>query len=161
MTESAEITTICSRLQRVLDEVCRAIEGLDATQLNWRPPAGDTNSAYILATHILGNAEAWVLGIACEIPIERDRAAEFRSGAPDATAIVAKARELGRRFEDALDEIRPAELEETRDPPASLWGAGTPHPVTVREAFFHVIEHANEHLGHIGMTRDWMRAAGS
>ena len=161
MTDTAELPTIVSRLQRILDGVCGAVEGLDEAQLNWRPPAGDTNSIYVLATHILGNAEAWVLGIACELPIERDRAAEFRSAAPDASAIVAKARELARRFEDALDEIRPAELEETRDPPAALWGAGTPKPVTVREAFFHVIEHANEHLGQIGVTRDWMRATRS
>jgi uncharacterized damage-inducible protein DinB len=53
----------------------------------------------------------------------------------------------------------PESLDELREPRQQLWGAGTSQPVTGREAILHVISHAAEHVGHIGLTRDLAKVA--
>ena len=149
-----ELQLYAGQLKRSLERLCGAIEGLSEAQLNWRPPAPESNSIYVIATHILGNAEAWVLGIACGQPIERDRPAEFRAAGTDAAPIIARARDLSRRIDEALRDLSPESLDELREPRQRLWGAGTAEPVTGREALMHVIEHASIHLGQIDVTRD-------
>ncbi len=99
------------------------LEGLSEAQLNWRPAIEGANSAYVIAAHTLGNARAWVLGIACGQPVERDRQAEFRaSGA--AGGLAAAARELSGEIEAALAALTPAELDRRLVPSQSLWGEG-------------------------------------
>lgn len=156
---TAESQLYNTQLQHLLDWLCSAIEGLSEEQLNWRPPAPEANSVYVIATHIMGNAEAWVLGIACGQPVERDRPAEFRAVGGDAAPIIARARELSRRFEEALSALPPSALDEVREAPQSLWGLGDPHPVTVRQALVLVLEHAASHLGQLDLTRDLALAA--
>jgi len=151
---TGELALYATQLKRLLDRLCATIEGLEEAQLNWRPPAPEANSIYVIATHLLGNAEAWVLGIACGQPIQRDRPAEFRATGPSAARLVTRARQLARRIDEALAALPAGVLDEARQPPQSLWGAGTAEPVTVREALMHVIEHACTHLGHIDVTRD-------
>jgi hypothetical protein len=114
---------------------------------------------YIIAAHTLGNLEAWVLGIACEQPIERDRPAEFRACGPDAAPLIARAHDLARRFDDALGALPPTALDEVREPPASLRGVGPAKPLTVREALLVTIQHAATHLGQLDITRDWAQVS--
>ncbi len=164
MSGNSELASLTNNLEQLLERVCSAVEGVTEAQLNWRPPPPDTNSIYVLATHILGNAEAWVLGIACEQPVERARGAEFRSAGSDGSALIARVRDLRDRFGTALRALPPGGLDAVRRPasPAlsSLWASSAPQPVTTRDAILQVIRHANEHLGHIGVTRDWMRTSG-
>ncbi len=155
---TGEIALYATELKHLLDRLCAAIEGLDEAQLNWRPPLPDANSVYVIATHVLGNAEAWVLGIACGLPVERDRPAEFAAAGAETASLVARARELSRRIEEALSALPPKALDEPREPSPSLWGEGTPRPVTVGEALMHVVEHAATHLGQIDITRDLVLA---
>ena len=156
---TGELAVYSTELKHLLDRLCATIEGLDEGQLNWRPPTSDSNSVYVIAAHTLGNLEAWVLGIACEQPIERDRPAEFRATGPDAAPLIARAGDLSRRFEDALDALPPAALDETREPPALLRGVGPAEPLTVREALMVTIQHAATHLGQLDITRDWAQAS--
>ncbi|MCH8949681.1 MAG: DUF664 domain-containing protein, partial [Chloroflexi bacterium] len=62
---NAEISLYAAELHRLLDKIAASVEGLEEAQLNWRPPLPGANSRYVLVTHVLGNLEAWVLGIAC------------------------------------------------------------------------------------------------
>lgn len=151
---NAERTAYLNQIQRTLDRLCEAIGGLSNEQLNWRPPVTDANSIFVIATHTLGNAEAWVLGIVCGRPIERDRPAEFRSSGPDAGPIIERARELSHRIDSALRGLPDGALDEQRSPSQQHWGAGDAVSVSVRDALMHVVEHANSHLGHIEVTRD-------
>jgi len=48
-----------------IDRIVGALDGLEAGQLDWRPPAPETNSLVGIATHVLGNAEENVLGTLC------------------------------------------------------------------------------------------------
>jgi uncharacterized damage-inducible protein DinB len=155
-----ETANYSRRLRSLLDRLCAALEGLDETQLNWRPPASNANSTYVIGAHVVGNAEAWVLGIACSQAIKRDRPGEFAAAGPDAAPLVARARDLADRIEEALSALPPEALEEVRQPSQSLYGEGTPRSVTVREALVETIDHAATHLGQIEVTRDLAMASG-
>lgn len=157
---TGELDLYLTQLKALLAELCEKIGGLSEAQLNWRPPVAEGNSIFVIATHTLGNAEGWVLGIACRQPIERDRPAEFRAAGASAAPIVAKAGELARRIDEALAGLSDAMLGETRQAPAQLFGAGEPRTVTVREALMHVVHHAAIHIGHIQITRDLAIAQG-
>jgi uncharacterized damage-inducible protein DinB len=152
----AEIRTYSRELQSLLARVCGCLDGLDEAQLNRRPPVAGANSVYVIASHALGNARAWVLGIACGQPVERDRPAEFRASGRDASPLVADAQRLSSKIDAALAALPPSELDRRLVPPQSLWGEGEPYEISVREALMHVIEHASLHLGHLQMTRDWV-----
>ena len=154
-----EIDTYTKELRRIFDRLFAALDGLSERELNWHPPAPEANSIYAIATHTLGNARAWILGICCGQPIERDRPAEFRASGPDATLLVENARVLLDEIAMSLRALQPDSLDTLREPRQQLWGAGTSQPVTGREAILHVITHAAEHVGHIGMTRDLAKAA--
>ena len=156
---NAEISLYAAELHRLLDKIAASIEGLEEAQLNWRPPLPGANSRYVLVTHVLGNLEAWVLGIACGQAIDRDRPAEFTSSGPDAGALIERARALGRRFDKALAALPEDALGVRKTPSKALWGEGAPEQRTVREALMHAIEHAAVHIGHIHLTRDMAEAA--
>jgi hypothetical protein len=68
-----EIDTYTKELRRIFERLCEALDGLSERELNWHPPLAEANSIYAIATHTLGNARAWILGICCDQPIERDR----------------------------------------------------------------------------------------
>jgi len=150
----AEIGTYSRELQSLLARVCGCLDGLDEARLNWRPPISGANSVYVIASHTLGNARAWVLGIACGQAVRRDRPAEFRASGRDASALVTYAQRLTSDIDAALSALSPTDLERRLIPPPSLWGEGDPYEISVREALMHVVEHASLHLGQIQLTRD-------
>jgi hypothetical protein len=155
----AEIDVYLRQLQRVLDRVCRCLEGLGEAELNWRPPAPETNSLYVIATHVMGNAEAWVLGIICGQPVHRDRDAEFRATGADSLALTSRARRLSDEFASALRGLPPSALDEKRQPRPPLLGIGPADELTVREALMRVLVHALMHIGQMQITRDLAIAA--
>ena len=155
---NAQLSLYLTELQRQLDKLCEAIEGLSPEQLNWRPPVENSNSCFVIATHTLGNVRGWVLGICCGQPIDRDRAAEFASSGADAAPLIERARALGREIEAAFATLPVESLDELREARQNLWGAGTTRPVTGREAILHALKHAANHIGHMEITRDLARA---
>jgi uncharacterized damage-inducible protein DinB len=150
----AEIESLSRQVRSVLGRVTACLEGLSEAQLNWKPPIDGGNSVYVVATHTLGNARAFVLGIACGQPLERDRPAEFRASGRDAVELAAQARRLSGDIEAALAGLSPSALDRRLLPPQSLWGEGEAQEISVREAILHVVEHASIHLGQLQITRD-------
>ena len=153
-----ELALYVDELHRLFDRLEQSVRGLDERTLNWRPPVAEPNSIFVLGTHILGNAEGWILGIACGQRIPRDRDAEFVSSGSSAAPLLDGAQELLQRIDAALAALPEGALDEERDPTQALWGVGTTHPVSVREAIMHVIEHAALHLGHIDMVKELAKA---
>jgi hypothetical protein len=155
----AEIEGYRRQIQSLLERVCACLEGLSEAQLNWRPPMHGANSAYVIAAHTLGNARAWVLGIACGWPLERDRPAEFEASGSDAADLRAQARRLSNDIDAALaalapSALAPSALDKRLLPARSLWGEGEPRQISVRQALLEVVEHASIHLGQLQITRD-------
>ena len=128
-----------------IDRLVGCLDGLSSDQLNWRPPAPDTNSLYVLATHIVGNAEQNLLGVLCGQPVTRNRAAEFAAAGTTAEPVQRRWQELRERVEAALDALPPARLEqELKHPRGTLTG---------REVLVLQARHAAEHLGQAELTR--------
>jgi uncharacterized damage-inducible protein DinB len=150
----AEIESLSRQIRSILERVWGCLEGLSEAQLNWKPPIDGGNSVCVIATHTLGNARAFVLGIACGQPLERDRPAEFRASGRDAADLVTRGRRLSDDIERALARLLPADLNRRLLPPQSLWGEGQAQEISVREAILHVVEHASIHLGQLQITRD-------
>jgi hypothetical protein len=156
-----EIATYAASIRTRLERVVACLDGLSAAQLNWRPTVDEGNSPYALAAHTMGNARAWVLGIASGHPIERDRPSEFASAGNDAAAFRAAAERYSGEMADALAGVTAADLDRRLVPAKVLWGENEPHEISVRHALVQVIEHASLHLGHLEMTRDLLLAARS
>lgn len=154
----AEIAAYQESIDGRLARVCAALDGMSASQLNYRPPFDGANSAWVLATHTLGNARAWVLGIACGQPVGRDRPGEFASAGDDAAQFRANVRRFSGEMAEALTKLAPADLDRRLVPAKELWGEGPPREISVRDALVQVVEHASLHLGHLHVTRDLARA---
>jgi hypothetical protein len=84
---NAEIAAYDAYIRDRLSRAVACLDGLTATQLNWRPPLDGANSVYALASHTLGNARAWVLGIACDRPIGRNRPGQFAAAGAGAASL--------------------------------------------------------------------------
>lgn len=150
----AEMESLSHQIRSILERVSACLDGLSEAQLNWKPSIDGGNSLYVIATHTLGNARAFVLGIACGQSLERDRPAEFRASGRDAADLVAQGRRLSNDIEAALAGLAPSALNCRVLSPQSLWGEGQAQEISVREAILHVVEHASIHLGQLQITRD-------
>lgn len=149
-----ELGTYADEIASMVERVETLLEGLDESELNWRPPAPETNSLYVLATHVLGNIEARVLGTVCGREVHRDRNAEFLARGGDATEPVGRARRLSGDIARALEALPSAALDEMRHPKPSLRGVGPQDEMSVREALMLVLVHGRAHIGHMELTRD-------
>jgi uncharacterized damage-inducible protein DinB len=151
---NSEVETLSRQIQSLLGRVCGCLEGLSEAQINWCLPISGANSAHAIAAHTLGNARAWVLGIACGQPMGRDRPAEFRASGHDDAELLADAARLSSEINTALSALTPSDLDRRLVPPAVLWGESEPYEISVRDALLHVVEHAALHLGQLQLTRD-------
>ena len=152
-----EIEANSQQIRDLIARIHAALRGLSDDDLNRAPALRGANSPFVIATHVLGNARAWVLGIACGQDMRRDRPAEFGSrGTYEELGIAAC--KLSGDIDAALQALDPARLDERFVPAADLWGEGDPHEIQRREALTHVIEHAGIHLGQIQVTLDLLRS---
>jgi uncharacterized damage-inducible protein DinB len=149
----AEIETYSKYIRKQIAHIHAALKELSDEQINERPDVPGANSGFVIATHVLGNARAWILGIACGQPLRRDRPAEFASrGTYEELGKAASA--LSGEIDAALAELDPSTLGDRLSPSQELWGEGEAQEITRREALAHVLEHASMHLGQIQLTRD-------
>ncbi|HZR38645.1 MAG TPA: DinB family protein [Ktedonobacteraceae bacterium] len=134
-----------------LDRFMQSIEGLTEQQLNWRPPAANSNSVYALAVHTLGNTEENVLKILCGQLLERQREQEFQAAAPSADALLEKWRILREQLHTAITQLTATDLDsEYLHPRRGI--------LTGREILLVVARHAAEHLGQAELTLDLEKA---
>ncbi len=148
-----EIEAYSRQIRSLLKRVPACLEGLSEAQLNRRPPTEGANSAHVIAAHTVGNARAFVLGIACGQEMERDRPAEFRAAGGYAQ-LAEETQELLGEIEAALTALDASTLERRVVPSQELWGDEEVREISVRQALLAVVEHASIHLGELHVTRD-------
>jgi hypothetical protein len=136
-----------------IDRLVQSLEGLTEAQLNWRPPAPDTNSLYAIVAHVLGNAEENILQTVCGQPVSRSRAAELAARGTTWEPLRDHWRELRGRMAGALAALPAADLDRERAHPRR--GA-----LTGRDVLIVVARHAAEHWGEAQLTLSLLRAAG-
>jgi hypothetical protein len=140
-------------IRKQIASIQDCLRGLTDEQMNRVPDLEGANSAFVIGTHALGNARAWVLGIACGQSIVRDRPAELASSGSFADFDRA-ASAVCAEIERALRNLDSTDLDRRFKPSQELWGAGELQEVSKRIALADVLEHASMHLGHVQMTRD-------
>lgn len=144
-----EVAKFRDDLLWLLRHVVETLDGLDVSELNWRPPAKDANSLIVIATHTLGAAEAHVLQLLAEKEIDRVRASEFvASGGPE--PIRARLGVVCERISATLDGLAPGELDRERATPGG--------PSTGREVLLWAVMHASGHHAVAQLTRDLVLA---
>ncbi len=151
---NSELAAYDESIRDRIDQIRSCAVGLTAAQLNWRAGFAGANSIWALAEHALGNARAWIVGIAAGNDIGRDRPGEFASSGDDAASLVADIDGIAERVIEALHHIDPTRLDLRLVPAQELWGEGPPHEISLRDAIIQVIEHLSLHLGHMHVTRD-------
>jgi hypothetical protein len=155
---NSELAAYEESIRDRIGQIRACVDGLTAEHLNWRPNFGGANSIWALAEHALGNARAWIVGIAAGNEIGRDRPGEFASSGVDSASLAADIDGIAARVIAALRDIDPARLDVRLTPAQELWGEGPPHEISVRDAIVQVIEHLSLHLGHMHVTRDLARS---
>ena len=138
------VETLRVRARRA--DITKTLDGLNAEALNWRPLPSDANSLYALASHSLGAERKWIHEIIGGLKIERDREAELRAQAQDAQPLSAQYDAAANESEQILARLTLTELETMRA--AMRYGEQS-----VRWCILRVVEHYNEHLGQMALTR--------
>lgn len=144
MTMLPEVESYVERLNAARSKVLKTLEGLPPEGLNWSPLPADANSVYALATHCLGAERRWLFEVVGKQKIERDRPAEFRARGEEISPLRDAYAGVARESEAILGRLGEPEM-------ADLRGDAEKH--TVRWCILHVVEHYNEHLGQMSLTR--------
>ena len=132
-------------LQHLRDSAIFKVEGLDATQLRWRPTP-TANSLGVLVVHLGYSERLWLRAISAGEEMDmawRARMFELPDGW-GAEEAVAFYREESRRADAVLDRVT------SLDPPSR----GSFRPTTFRWAVFHLLEETARHVGHMDITRE-------
>lgn len=146
-----EIVAYADPIIEAIGRIFACLDGQDAEELNWRPPAKETNSLYVLAVHTLANAEEFILGFLDGQPIVRDRDAEFAASGDSAAPLQARWNELQANVREALGRLGPDVLTNSYTHPRRGTRNG-------RAVLIGVAQHAAEHAGHAELTRDLLAA---
>lgn len=139
---------------RALDALARIVADLGDEIANRSPELPGANSPYQILTHCLGVVEWWIGHVIAERTVPRDRAAEFTAAGP-VDDLVARVAEVKRTLRSDLEKWvsgRVVHPERRSWIPADV-------PMTHETVLLHVLEELYQHLGHLEITRDVLRAA--
>ena len=128
------------------------LDGFDEQQLNWRPPVQGGNSLYGLALHSLANTEGDILGHLRGQSVERDRKQELATVTSSAASLLERWQEKRQELQEFITALTPTDMEREYE----LLGRGMK---TGRETLLMTLRHLSEHLGHMEIVRDLLRAA--
>lgn len=135
-----------------LDEIIDAVGDLDDATANAVPPAPGANSPFVLLTHCLGMMRRWSSTVNLGIRIPRDRDAEFSAIGRVADLLVSAA-EVRAAF---LADLTATDWNSPPVAPATGYG---PWSQSTFGVLLHVFEELCQHLGHLEITLDLLRAA--
>lgn len=151
-----EIDSVWRAIRAKVDDLLELVGRLDAAAVNRAPDVAGSNSPFVIMTHVLGNIRAWVPGIVCGQPLDRDRPSEFRSHGTLAELHTA-ADVLVADCEAALRTLEATRLGDRIVPRQVLFGEGETYEMSRFEALLHPLEHAALHVGQMQMTVDLLR----
>ncbi len=134
------------RLEKLHQDISKAIEGLPQEALDWSPGPG-MNSIDVLITHLTGAERFWIGDIAMQDPSGRVRSREFEARGTGVSA-------LRERLDNNLTYARSALAKlDLKDLAAERPVPRENRSTDVASALLHAMEHTALHLGHIEITR--------
>ncbi len=151
---NSEIVAFADPIVSAIERIFACLAGLDAEGLNWRPPAKEANSLYVLAYHTMCSAEAAIIGELGGEHVERDRDAEFTVSGDSTEPLHDRWRALEPRLRETLARLTAADMEKTVH--HRRFGAMSGRAYLIIQT-----QHPAEHAGHAELTRDLLKAARS
>jgi uncharacterized damage-inducible protein DinB len=145
----AEAQALWEQFERVHNEIFHWSDGLSDDQLNWKPPAQDTNSIGNLISHILGAEMFSVVNRIGGQPVNRDRSAEF-SHRMTRTGLLQRRAEVEAQVRETLDNLTATDLNRV---------VATQNGEALTGKFLiYLISHISGHMGQVIMTRKLLDA---
>ena len=154
-----EAEAYIERFEYLRNEFKEAIHQKSPDDLIWKPkglPQVETNSAYVLVTHVAGSEAYHIHELVGKINVNRDRASEFavsehpRNSIPSFSQLQKTLTMVGETTNQVLSRITQEELNESFEYGGRL--------VTRRWAVLHTLEHIGQHLGHLTLTLQLKKA---
>ena len=143
---------IVSLLERIARDAMKQFQDIRPEDFNRQLTLPESNSLFVLATHLVGSGEFWSLVMTGQRDIPRHR--------PDEFVATGCAEDLLPRYErwiqalhEALDTFPDERLHERAAPPAHYASKTPEEPLSIIEVLLHAVEHSALHLGHLQLTR--------
>lgn len=151
---SGEALQFAGVLERIIRHALTQFSDISDEDLNRPLALPESNSAFVLATHLIGSAEYWVLELAGRRDVQRDRPAEFRATGSRAS-LVARYQRWMVAMREVLQEVSDEQMEQLVNVVSAYHPTfeASEDPLTLREALLHAIEHCALHQGHLELTR--------
>jgi hypothetical protein len=125
-----------------------ALRDLPIPALDWWP-SPEINSLAVLAAHSAGSERYWIGEVAGNDPMQRDRAAEFKTSGVEAATLIAQLDASLTHSRSVLARLALSDLEK------NTGVTNHDRAVTVAWALHHALEHVGTHAGHMQITRQW------
>ncbi len=149
---SGEASHYAVVLERIARRALDQFKDISDRDLNRPFVLPESNSAFVLATHLIGSAEYWVLELAGGRDVQRDRLAEFRATGTGA-ALAARYERWLAAMQDLLQTLPDEQLDQLVPVQPGYHPSLDETPMTLRDALLHAIEHCALHQGHLELTR--------
>ena len=142
-------------LERIARHALAQIRNISDVDLNRPLALPESNTAFVLATHLIGSAEYWVLELAGGRDVQRDRLSEFRATGTGVELAARYERWLA-AMQELLQTLPDGRLDQPVRVPARYRPPRDEKPMTVRDALLHAVEHCALHQGHLELTRQML-----
>lgn len=143
-----------TNLESSLDRIEEVVADCTIEELNWRPPAPETNSIYVIAVHALGHLRQGVMGVLGGGSQERDRDAEFGAVATSTNVPIPEWNDTRQQMKTVLQQLGPDVLDR-------VYAPINRSPQTGMSLLLLMTRHTALHEGHAELTRDLAKAATS
>jgi hypothetical protein len=143
-------------VDQALDEMTAILVGLGDELASTRPGLPGANSPYAIVTHCCGVLEAWGGEMVAGRRIQRDRAAEFVATG-DVADLLGRVHAAKRQLRADLAQV---DWEAPPRGPVDPEDVDLPLGQTQSGVLLHIYEELSQHLGHLELTRDVLRAGG-
>lgn len=130
-----------------LRQIQTIIAETEPAALDWRP-FPESNSMMILASHIVGCADEWVVSFAGGLAVERTRSDEFVATAAHAPALIAKIDAVALKITQVFSSLREDDLSRIVAFPGRAKDQGT-----VLWSLVHAVEHTSAHFAELRLMR--------
>jgi uncharacterized damage-inducible protein DinB len=133
------------RFHELHNDLIQSIDGLSPEALDW-VPGGEMNSINVLIVHLIGAERYWI-GVAVDVPPERDRDKEFKAYGLNLDGLKARLSEVDEYTHHELMHLSIKDLSNVHQSPHNQ------KTVTAGWAILHALEHTAIHAGHVQLTR--------
>ena len=140
----ASVQSVWEQFERIHQAIFQWSEGLSDDQLNWRPPAKDSNSIGNLMSHILGAELFSIVERVGGESVGRDRPGEFHDRVTRDMLLQRRA-DVEKRVRQTLEKLTPADFSRVVQAPIG--------EVTVDKFLLYLISHFSGHMGQVILTR--------